>query len=103
MDDRAHQALTGRARVRYTPGMTREQIARQVDSVLADEFEIEADLITPDAQLFADLGLDSLDAVDLIVSLEATFGARVPEEAAKKVKSVADVYSLIEIHALGAS
>jgi acyl carrier protein len=76
--------------------MDRHEIVTRVNEVLEGEFELEAERITPEAHLFKDLGLDSLDAVDLIAALEAAFGHRVQEEEARKVRTVGDVYTLIE-------
>ncbi len=81
--------------------MTREQISQTVSTILIDEFEIEADAVVEEANLFQDLGLDSLDAVDLFVSLETAFGGRVPEEDAKKVRSVGDVTTLFQTALFG--
>ncbi len=76
--------------------MQREDIVAKVHEVLVDEFELEAETVVAEAHLFTDLELDSLDAVDLIASLEAAFGHRVDEEEAKQVRTVSDVYDLIE-------
>lgn len=75
-----------------------ETIADGVRAVLVEEFEIEPSRIGDAANLFEDLGLDSLDAVDLIVSLEQAFGGRVPEEQAKTIRTVGDVNRLIATH-----
>lgn len=80
--------------------MSDARITQTVNRILELEFEVQSGQIRDEALLFDDLGLDSLDAVDLIVSLEAAFDGRVPEAEAKKVKTVADVYALIETHVL---
>lgn len=87
--------MTGNGAVGNKPVMVKEDVKATVHKVLIEEFEIAEDDLKPDAHLFQDLGLDSLDAVDLIVALEAAFGGRVPEEEAKKVRSVGDVYALV--------
>lgn len=76
--------------------MERQEIVARVNAVLVDEFELDADTVLPEAHLFTDLELDSLDAVDLIAALETTFGHRVSEDEAKEVRTVADVYDLVE-------
>ena len=81
--------------------LTRDQITSTVREILTGEFEIPPDRITDDANLFDDLELDSLDAVDLIVAIEQALGGRVPEEEAKKVRVVADIYTLVETHLSG--
>ena len=54
--------------------MTIEEIIAKATSVLAEEFEVEASEITPDASLKETLGLDSLDLVDVVVLVEQHFG-----------------------------
>jgi len=76
--------------------MTHDEIVAAVNRVLVEEFELAAADIRPDARLRDDLGLDSLDAVDLVVSLEQTFGGRVAEGEARKVRTVGDVYALVQ-------
>ncbi len=76
--------------------MERQEIVAKVNAVLVDEFELDAGTVTADAHLFTDLELDSLDAVDLIAALETTFGQRVAEDEAKEVRTVGDVYDLVE-------
>ena len=48
-------------------------IEEKVKNVLVDEFELDEAELSPDATLYDDLGLDSLDSVDLVVALEKTF------------------------------
>ena len=75
-----------------------EHIANEIRRVLIDEFELEPHRISDEAHLFQDLGLDSLDAVDLVVSLEQAFSGRIPEVEAKKLRTVADLQQLITAH-----
>jgi acyl carrier protein len=67
-----------------------------VHEVLVDEFEIERALIRAGATLGEDLDLDSLDRVDLIVSLEKTLGVRFGEDDVKAVRTVADLVACVE-------
>jgi len=63
--------------------MTRTEIDEKVRQFLIDDFEIEEEVITPDAKLKEDLGIDSLDFVDIVVIVEKLFGFKiVPEELA---------------------
>lgn len=75
--------------------MTPEQIISKVDEILIEEFELESDLVVPDAQLRDDLDLDSLDGVDLVVALEKAFGVRVEDKAIMEMKTVADIHGYI--------
>jgi acyl carrier protein len=76
--------------------MSTSETAARIDAVLIDEFELAAESLAPQATLFDSLGLDSLDAVDLIASLEGVFEIRIAEDDAKKVRTVADLYALID-------
>ena len=64
--------------------------------ILSEEFEIDRDAVTEDADLYEDLGIDSIDAVDLIVRLRELTGKKVPPEQFKTVRSVGDVMRVIE-------
>lgn len=76
--------------------MTRDEIIATVNRILVEEFELEAEKIRADAHLIDDLELDSLDAVDLVAALEATFGGRIEEGKARSVRRIGDVYALVE-------
>ena len=71
--------------------MTRDEIYEQLRSYLEDMFEVPADLITPEAQLYEDLDLDSIDAVDLVVKLQDLTGKKIPPDEFRTVRSVGDV------------
>ncbi len=74
---------------------TDQKIAEIVRDVLVTEFEVDASKVRPEAHLFSDLELDSLDGIDLIVALERRFGVKVNEEAAKGFRLVGDVCGFI--------
>ncbi|KJD32133.1 acyl carrier protein [Tamlana nanhaiensis] len=76
--------------------MTKEVIIEKIDNFLIDEFEVESDDISPDADLKETLDLDSLDFVDLVVSVEANFGVKLVGEDFVNVKVLQDFYDLIE-------
>ncbi len=61
--------------------MERKEIERKVSEFLISEFEVDESLIRPEARLHEDLGIDSLDVVDIVVLVDQIFGFRiVPEE-----------------------
>lgn len=61
--------------------MNRKEIEEKVREFLIEELEIEEDTITPDAKLKEDMGIDSLDFVDIVVIVEKNFGFKIkPEE-----------------------
>ena len=78
--------------------MTRDEILTRVRDILAETFEIDRERIKPEAKLFTDLDLDSIDAIDLVVKLQDWTGRRVPEEALRAVRTVDDVVTMIEAH-----
>ena len=83
--------------------MTRDEIYRRVSELLVTSFEIDPKQVVPQALLFQELGLDSIDAIDMVVRLQEWTGRRVPEEALRSVRTVDDVVSLVERHlAVGA-
>ena len=83
--------------------MAEEHVVETVNRILVEEFELDAAAVTPEAHLVEDLELDSLDAVDLIAALEDAFGGRVNEADARNVRTVSDVYHLIEVTIRGAT
>lgn len=76
--------------------MTRNEIIERARTVLAEEFEIDVDTITPDASLKDTLGLDSLDLVDVVVLVQQNFGITLTGPDFAEVKTFADFYELLE-------
>lgn len=72
------------------------KIIEIVNQVLEEEFEIDADLLKPESLLYEDIGLDSLDAVDLIVMVDKQLGVRIDEEQARSIRTLEDVYNTID-------
>ncbi len=60
--------------------MKNEEIIEKINEFLVEEFEVEAEKITPDANLKETLGLDSLDYIDLVVVIESNFAFKVKPE-----------------------
>lgn len=71
--------------------MTKDDIFQRIVAILQETFDIEAERITPEAKLYDDLDIDSIDAVDLIVQLKPLVGKRLQPEAFKSVRTVQDV------------
>ncbi len=76
--------------------MTRQEIAQIVNEFLIDEFEIEESLISEDSHLISDLGIESLDFVDIVVIIEKEFKFKVKREEMVNVRTIGDLYSYIE-------
>lgn len=79
-----------------TKQFTREEILNKLTEILVDDFEIKKDLIVPDANLFEDLELDSIDAVDLAVKVQYFTEKKIPPENFKKIRTIDDVIDTIE-------
>ncbi|MDD4142687.1 MAG: phosphopantetheine-binding protein [Bacteroidales bacterium] len=75
--------------------MKREEVAEIVNKFLVDEIEIEESLLKEDALLKEDLGIDSLDFVDIVVIVERNFGFKIKPEEMKDVKTLAQFYDYI--------
>lgn len=76
--------------------MSDEALRRQVVQTLADEFELDPEKMTPEATLYDDLGLDSLDAVDMVVALEKAFGMKLTdEEALRSIRTMQDLFEFL--------
>ncbi len=75
---------------------TKEEIIDAIKEVLVAEFECEESALTPEVNLFSDLDLDSIDAVDLIVRLQNQTGLKVKAEDFKKIRTLGDVADVIE-------
>ena len=77
---------------------TREEIIAEVNSLLAEEFEIEESEFAPDANLKATLNLDSINLVDLIALVQFTYKITIPVEDLKNIQTFTDLYDYIEQH-----
>ncbi len=70
----------------------------QLQDILAKQLNISKDKITPDSRLLEDLNADSLDFVELLMTLEDEFGITISDEDAKNLKTIDDVCKYIETH-----
>lgn len=75
--------------------MNRSEIEQKVNDFLIDEMEIEAEKMRPDALLREDLGIDSLDFVDIVVVVDRIFGFKIKPEEMKAVKTLGQFYDYI--------
>jgi acyl carrier protein len=78
--------------------MTREEIIEQVNSMLAEEFEVEQSEFTPDANLKDTLQLDSINLVDLIALVQFNYKVTIPVEDLKKIQTFDNLYDYIFEH-----
>jgi acyl carrier protein len=75
--------------------MQNEEIITKINNLLVTEIEIDEEQISPDAELKKDLGIDSLDFVDLFVIIENNFGFKMKAEEMAGVKTLQDFYDYI--------
>lgn len=75
--------------------MQKEEIAKIINAFLVEEFEINESKIKPEALLKDDLGLESLDFVDIAVIIEKEFGLKVKGEDMVNVRNLDDLYNYI--------
>ncbi len=73
-------------------------VFEKLKSILIDQLDVEEEKVTLDALITEDLGADSLDVVDLIMSLEEEFDVEIPDDQIENIKTVGDVVKYIEEH-----
>ncbi|MFR0880097.1 MAG: acyl carrier protein [Oscillospiraceae bacterium] len=71
-------------------------VFEKVKSIIADQLDVEEEKVVAEASITEDLGADSLDMVDLVMSIEEEFDIEVPDEAVENIKTVGDVVAYIE-------
>jgi acyl carrier protein len=76
--------------------MSRDQLQAWIVDLLAEMFELDKSDLTADSNLYADLDIDSIDAVDLAVKLKQLTGKRLQPEVFKTIRTIADVVSALE-------
>lgn len=68
----------------------------RVQKIICEQLEIDRHLVTEDASISGDLGADSLDLVDLAMSIEEEFNIEVPDDALDNVRTVSDIVKFID-------
>ncbi len=71
-------------------------VFEKLKEILAEQLDVDADSITKDSMLIEDLGADSLDAIDIVMSVEDEFKIEVPDEIIEKIETVGDMLNYIE-------
>lgn len=71
-------------------------VLEKVKAILSEQFDVEEDSITADTKISEDLGADSLDVVDLLMSLEDEFEIEVPDDEIENIKTVGELVKYIE-------
>ena len=73
-------------------------VFEKVRTILCEQFELEEDRVTMESNLIGDLGADSLDVIDLAMSIEDEFDIEVPDDEIEKIKTVGDIVRFVEDH-----
>ena len=68
----------------------------KVKKIIVDQLDVEEDKVTEAASITDDLGADSLDVVDLVMSFEEEFDIEIPDDQVEKIKTVGDIVKFIE-------
>ena len=71
-------------------------VFEKVKKIIVDQLDIEEGIITMDSVIIEDLGADSLDVVDIIMSLEEEFDMEIPDEQVENIKTIGDIVKYIE-------
>ena len=75
--------------------MTKEEIFLKIQEILSEEFKIEIESITPEAKLYEELELDSIDAVDILVKMKEYVPGKMDPEQFKKARTIQDVVDIL--------
>jgi len=76
--------------------MERDQIIEKVNGFLEDEFEIDPGLLVSESSFKKDLGIDSLDIVDIVVMVDSIFGVKIKSEDLGKILTLGEFYDFIQ-------
>ena len=68
----------------------------KIKDIILEQLDVEEDAVTMEASITEDLGADSLDVVDLVMSIEESFDVEIPDEEVENIKTVGDIVKYIE-------
>ncbi|HAE57107.1 MAG TPA: acyl carrier protein [Ruminococcus sp.] len=68
----------------------------KIKDIIVEQLDVEEDAVTMEASITEDLGADSLDVVDLVMSIEESFDVEIPDEEVETIKTVGDIVKYIE-------
>ena len=68
----------------------------KIKDIIVEQLDVEEDAVTMEASITEDLGADSLDVVDLVMSIEESFDVEIPDEEVEYIKTVGDIVKYIE-------
>ena len=73
-------------------------VFEKIRDIIVDQLDAEEDQVTLEASITEDLGADSLDVVDVVMSIEESFDIEIPDEEVENIKTVGDIVKYIENH-----
>lgn len=68
----------------------------KIRKIIVEQLDVDEDKVTAEASITEDLGADSLDVVDLVMSIEESFDLEIPDEEVENIKTVGDIVKFIE-------
>ena len=71
-------------------------VFEKIKDIIVEQLDVEDDAVTMEASITEDLGADSLDVVDLVMSIEESFDVEIPDEEVENIKTVGDIVKYIE-------
>ena len=74
-------------------------LSERIQSIVSDQLGVERAEVTKDASILDDLGADSLDVVELVMTLEEAFDIEVPDDAVEEMRTIGDIQRFVESHA----
>ena len=74
----------------------KKQVLEEVTAALVELFEVDASRVTPEARLYEDLEIDSIDAIDLIDRLRQVTGRKIPAERFRSVRTIGDLVEAVQ-------
>lgn len=78
--------------------MNKEEIKSKIKDIIVEKYGVDASEVTDTANFETDLGMDSLDGVELIMEIEKEFWITIPDDEAEKVSNLSDCVTLVENH-----
>ena len=78
------------------PDMSAQAIEQYLYKILVEQFDVDPSKLSPEVNMFEDLGIDSIDAVDLLVYLKDFTGISIPPDKFRSVRTLGDVVSVVQ-------
>ncbi len=73
-------------------------LSGRIQSIVTEQLGVESSEVTKDASILDDLGADSLDVVELVMTLEEVFDIEIPDDAVEEMRTIGDIQRFVESH-----